>query len=137
MNMTFPSIIPKDELSLNIFVLGIYPESIGSVKYHKLSSFQVASISFCPFSNLISVVPPYLLDIWFSVHEKTDKIQIKINIFFITNIRKLEGPQILIHGKYKFPPDGGTGRHEGLKIPWPETAVRVRFPFWGLISGRC
>ena len=20
------------------------------------------------------------------------------------------------------------GRHEGLKIPWPETAVRVRFP---------
>ena len=23
---------------------------------------------------------------------------------------------------------GGTGRHVGLKIPWPERAVRVRFP---------
>ena len=26
-------------------------------------------------------------------------------------------------------PDGGIGRHEGLKIPWPVMAVRVRFPF--------
>ena len=24
--------------------------------------------------------------------------------------------------------DGGIGRHEGLKIPWPVMAVRVRFP---------
>lgn len=27
-------------------------------------------------------------------------------------------------------PDGGTGRHAGLKILLPETAVRVRFSLW-------
>lgn len=25
--------------------------------------------------------------------------------------------------------DGGIGRHAGLKIPWAEMSVRVRFPF--------
>ena len=26
--------------------------------------------------------------------------------------------------------NGGIGRHEGLKIPWPVMAVRVRVPFF-------
>ncbi len=29
---------------------------------------------------------------------------------------------------FHFRRDGETGRHAGLKILWPETAVRVRFP---------
>ena len=33
-------------------------------------------------------------------------------------------------------PDGGIGRHEGLKIPWPVMAVRVRFPFRAQASKR-
>ena len=28
--------------------------------------------------------------------------------------------------------NGGIGRHEGLKIPWPEMAVRVRVPLAAL-----
>ena len=30
--------------------------------------------------------------------------------------------------------NGGIGRHEGLKIPWPEMAVRVRVPFAALLN---
>ncbi len=34
-------------------------------------------------------------------------------------------------------PDGGTGRHAGLKILWPEMAVRVRFPLRVLKASVC
>ena len=50
---------------------------------------------------------------------------IKLPTFATANA---EIAQLVEHNLGKGCPDGGIGRHEGLKIPWPVMAVRVQVP---------
>lgn len=60
-NVIDPLNIPKRESSLKILVLGVYVESIGSIRYHIELSFQVTSTSLYPAGRVIVISSPKFL----------------------------------------------------------------------------